>query len=342
MKDGTVIYHKASWQLLQPDGRIKCRLCPRFCILAEGQHGYCFIRKHVEGELVSLGYGYPAGFGLDPIEKKPLYHFHPGSKILSFGTIGCNLGCKYCQNWSLSRTKTLNEPLQFISPQEIIRLTQQYKTQAIAFTYNEPIIFGEYVADVAMLARAASIHTVMVSNGYITPDARETVFANIDAANIDLKAFDENFYRKYTASHSKPVLDTLIWIKNRTNVWLEITNLIIPGLNDKLSQIRDMCKWIVNELGCDTPVHFSAFHPSYKIQSTPPTPVQTICDAREIALSEGIRYCYTGNIADDSGSSTFCPACRQPIIRRGWQSVESNLVTNGTCPICRTVIPGRF
>ncbi|NIO11888.1 MAG: AmmeMemoRadiSam system radical SAM enzyme [Deltaproteobacteria bacterium] len=332
---------EALWWATEPDGRILCTLCPRFCRMAEGQAGFCYIRKNIDGKLYSLGYGRPTGFAVDPIEKKPLNHFLPGTSIVSFGTAGCNLGCRFCQNWSISKAKLDDAGSVSASPQEIVDMTASRGIPSIAYTYNDPVIFGEYVIDTSRLARERGLKNVMVTAGYITPEARRDVFKFIDATNVDLKAFTERFYHKLTFSHLDPVLDTLKWLKYETEIWFEITNLMIPGENDEPDETRRLCDWIVNQLGDSVPVHFTAFHPDFKMMDKTRTPQSTLKRARGIALSSGIKYCYLGNVRDDEGQNTVCPSCGKILIRRSWHKVVEYQLVDGHCP-CGQKIPGFF
>jgi pyruvate formate lyase activating enzyme len=334
--------HTARWWETLPDGRIHCYLCPRHCHIGEGQHGFCYIRQNVEGELVQLGYGRPAALAIDPIEKKPLNHFHPGTTILSMGAAGCNLGCQFCQNFDISKARSMQNSAAHMSPQQVVDLARYRGTPSIAFTYNEPTIWSEFVIDVAKAAHEAGIYTVMVSNGYITREAFFDVYQHIDAANIDLKGFTEGFYAKITLSHMQPVLDVLRWLRRETNVWFEITNLMIPGLNDANAETTELSDWILGELGDDVPLHFTAFHPDFKMLDRPHTPPQTIHRARQIALERGLKFVYEGNIVTPEGGNTTCPGCKRTIVRRSWHRVESCDIEHGKCLHCGTEIPGRF
>jgi pyruvate formate lyase activating enzyme len=332
----------AKWWQKTENGKLLCTLCPRYCTIGEGQSGFCFVRKNIKGELYSTGYGRPTGFAIDPIEKKPLNHFFPGSEILSFGTAGCNLGCKFCQNWTMSKARLEETRSLYAAPEEVIGIAGKYKTPSIAFTYNDPVIIGEYVIDIARLAREKGIKTVMVTAGYIDKEARKDVFKNIDAANVDLKAFSEDFYFKLTSSHLKPVLDTLLWLKNETGVWFELTTLLIPGENDSPGEIKRMCAWILDNLGDSTPVHFTAFHPDFKMADKKPTPSETVKSARKTALELGIKYCYTGNIVFPEGGTTSCPGCGIALIKRNWHSVAEINMAGNKCLKCGYLIQGRF
>lgn len=323
------------------DGRLHCYLCPRHCHIGEGQTGFCFIRKNEGGRLVSLGYGRPAALAIDPIEKKPLNHFFPGTPILSLGTAGCNMGCVFCQNWDISKARANQVNAADFSPEQVLALAVRYDTPHVAFTYNEPTIWGEYAVDIARLAHEAGINTVMVSNGYISREAFFDIYQHIDAANIDLKAFTENFYSKITLTHLQPVLDTLQWLRQETNVWFEITNLIIPTLNDSEDELKRLCGWVLDNLGDDVPLHFSAFHPDFKLRDKQPTPPEKLHAARALAMQMGIKFVYEGNIAS-AESDTFCPGCKRRIIRRSWHDTVENHVRDGKCVYCGTVIAGVF
>ncbi len=333
---------EARWWTPLPNGRIRCELCPRYCKLADGQTGFCGVRQALGGRLVTLVYGKPAGLAVDPIEKKPLFHFLPASLVLSFGTVGCQLGCRYCQNWHLSRESMTESNLQYVEPGEIVRAAEANDCPSIAYTYNEPIIFAEYLIDIARLARNRGLLNVMVTNGYVSNEARAEVFDLIDGVNVDLKAFDEGFYRKYTLSSLKPVLETLIWIRTRTRAWLEITTLLIPGLNDAEDQILSEVHWILDNLGRDVPLHFTAFRPDYKMLDHPPTDPETLRRARDIALREGIQFVYVGNVADPAGQTTYCPSCGATLIARTWHASDVRGLDGNKCKACGATIPGVF
>jgi pyruvate formate lyase activating enzyme len=332
---------EALWWKTESDGRILCKLCPRFCRVGEGQAGFCYIRKNIAGKLYSLGYGKSTGFAVDPIEKKPLNHFLPGTGVLSFGTAGCNLGCRFCQNWSISKAKLDAAESLGVGPEEVVELALAQNVPSIAFTYNDPVIWGEFAIDISRLARERGLNSVMVTAGYITPEARPDVYRYIDAANVDLKAFTDQFYRKLTFSHIEPVLDTLRWLKHETDIWFEITNLMIPEENDAPEETRRLCDWVLNNLGDNVPLHFSAFHPDFKMTEKPRTPASTLRRAREIALSAGIKYCYVGNVFDDEGRTTYCPACGAAVIRRVWHDILEYRLIEDRCP-CGETIPGRL
>jgi pyruvate formate lyase activating enzyme len=335
----TATLHEAQWWEREPGGRIHCYLCPRHCHIGEGQGGFCFIRVNRGGKLYSLGYGAPAALQIDPIEKKPLNHFLPGTRVFSMGTAGCNMGCFFCQNWDISKSKQDQVNARDVPPETVPELARSYGCESIAFTYNEPTIWGEYIIDICRAAKSSGLKTVMVSNGYITREAFHDIYDYIDAANIDLKAFTENFYGKITLTHMQPVLDTLLLLKTETPVWFEITNLMIPTLNDDPEETRKLAGWILENLGPDIPLHFTAFHPDFKLQNKPPTPPETLHRARSIAIEAGLHYVYEGNIVTEA-SSTFCPQCNLRVIRRSWHKVEANLLKDGKCPQCSCVIPG--
>ena len=332
---------EALWWRTEADGRILCTLCPRFCRIGKGQAGFCYIRQNIGGKLYSLGYGKPTGFAIDPIEKKPLNHFLPGTGILSFGTAGCNLGCRFCQNWSISKAKLDDAQSLSAGPEEVVQLALTHNVPSIAFTYNDPVIWGEFVIDVSRLARECGLKSVMVTAGYITPEARPEVYRYIDAANVDLKAFTERFYHKLTFSHLDPVLDTLKWLKNETGIWLEITNLMIPGENDDPEETKQLCHWVLENLGDSVPIHFTAFHPDFKMMDKPGTPTATLKRARLIALSAGVKYCYVGNVLDNEGQTTFCSNCGRALIRRSWHDILDYQLIESHCP-CGQKIPGYF
>jgi pyruvate formate lyase activating enzyme len=293
--------------------------------------------------MILTTYGRSSGFCIDPIEKKPLNHFYPGSSVLSFGTAGCNLACKFCQNWDTSKSRDMDRYMDQASPTAIAKIAKQYGCKSVAFTYNDPTIFAEYAMDVADACHALGVKTVAVTAGYIHDEARRDFYAKMDAANVDLKAFTENFYYKVTGSQLQPVLDTLTYLKHETDVWFEITTLLIPGLNDSDEEITAMCQWIHKNLGDDVPHHFSAFHPDYKMTDTPATPIGTLVRAREIAIEAGLKYVYTGNVHNQAGDTTFCPKCRAPLIVRDWYQINQyRLTKEGCCPQCSAPVAGRF
>jgi pyruvate formate lyase activating enzyme len=331
------------WWHALGDGRIQCDLCPRDCKLHDGQRGACFVRQNIGSEMVLTTYGRSSGFCIDPIEKKPLHHFYPGSSVLSFGTAGCNLACKFCQNWDISKSKDMDRLMDQASPEEIAMAAQRAGAKSVAFTYNDPVIFAEYAMDTADACHAHGIKTVAVTAGYIHPEARREFYAKIDAANIDLKAFTDDFYFKLTGAHLQPVLDTLRYVHHETDTWLEVTTLLIPGKNDSEEELEAMTRWIAKQLGTDVPLHFSAFHPDYKMGDIPATPPRTLTRAREIAMRNGLQFVYTGNVHDIDGGTTYCPSCESPLIVRDWYRIEDyRLTPEGRCPHCQTKIAGHF
>ncbi len=313
------------------------------CKLKEGQRGLCFVRQHVKGELVLTTYGRSSGFCVDPIEKKPLNHFYPGSAVLSFGTAGCNLACRFCQNWDISKSRQMDTLADDASPETIARAAASLGCRSVAYTYNDPVIFIEYAVDVARACRSAGVANVAVTAGEILAEPRTEFFAEMDAANVDLKAFTEEFYRKQCGGELEPVKETLEYLVRETDVWVELTTLLIPGLNDSDDEIHEMTTWVVDRLGPDVPMHFTAFHPSYKMLDLPPTPPSTLGRARKIATDNGVRFAYTGNVHDESGGSTICPACSRVLIGRDWYRLTRwNLTDDGRCTTCGTACPGRF
>ena len=330
------------WHKIE-DGRIQCDLCPRDCKLHEGQRGACFVRMRENDQIVLTTYGRSSGFCIDPIEKKPLNHFYPGSSVLSFGTAGCNLACKFCQNWDISKSRDMDRLMDQASPEAIAIAAEKHNCKSVAFTYNDPVIFAEYAMDTADECHKRGLKTVAVTAGYIHEEARRDFFAKVDAANVDLKGFTDEFYYKLTGAHLQPVLDTLVYLRKETDVWFEITTLLIPGKNDSDEEITAMCQWIKNELGPEVPLHFSAFHPSHKMMDVPPTPVTTLVKARKIAMQQGLHYVYTGNVHNIEGDTTFCPQCNHALIVRDWYQInEYRLNKEGRCPDCGAEIAGRF
>jgi len=336
-------HHPGRWWHSLPDGRIQCDLCPRDCKLHEGQRGACFVRKMEGGAMVLTTYGRSSGFCIDPIEKKPLNHFYPGSKVFSFGTAGCNLACKFCQNWDISKSRETDTLMDQASPEEIAKAALRTGSKSVAFTYNDPTIFAEYAMDTADACHDLGIKTVAVTAGYIHDAPRREFYAKMDAANVDLKSFTEEFYFQLTGSHLQPVLETLIYLKRETGVWVEITTLLIPGYNDSEAEIAALSEWVYRELGPEVPLHFSAFHPDYKMTDVSPTPGATLTRSREIARKAGLHYVYTGNVHDSEGGTTNCPGCQAPLIIRDWYRIDRyDLGTDGRCPHCGHLIAGRF
>ena len=335
--------HPARWWHALPDGRIQCDLCPRDCKLHEGQRGACFVRQR-EGDAMQLTtYGRSSGFCIDPIEKKPLNHFYPGSSVLSFGTAGCNLACKFCQNWDISKSRDMDKLGAEALPEAIARAARQGGAHSVAFTYNDPVIFAEYAMDVADACHALDVKTVAVTAGYMHAAPRAEFYAKMDAANIDLKGFTERFYADLCAARLADVLDTLAYVKSETACWLEITTLLIPGENDSDAEVRALARWVRAELGPDVPLHFTAFHPDFKMTGKSATPAATIKHARHIAQEEGLHYVYTGNIHDAEGGSTWCPGCAAPLVRRDWYHVSDYRISDARrCVACGTHVAGRF
>ncbi|MGI9281740.1 MAG: AmmeMemoRadiSam system radical SAM enzyme [Endozoicomonas sp.] len=329
------------WHSLD-DGRIQCDVCPRACKLREGQQGLCFVRARHQDQIVLTSYGRSSGFCIDPVEKKPLNHFLPGTPVLSFGTAGCNLACKFCQNWDMSKSREMDTLADQAMPEQLALAALETGCRSMAFTYNDPVIFLEYARDVALAGHEQGIRSVAVSAGYICEEPRETFFQFIDAANIDLKAFTESFYKKVCGGALQPVLETLKYLKHETNVWFEVTTLLIPGENDSDQELNAMTEWIVEHLGGDVPIHFTAFHPDWKMMSHSHTPAETLTRAREIAISKGIRYAYTGNVHDSQGGSTCCHSCGHLLIERDWYQLGTWNLKSGRCNQCGESVAGVF
>ena len=330
------------WHRLKDD-RIQCDLCPRACRLREGQRGLCFVRAREDHQVVLKTYGRSSGFCIDPIEKKPLNHFFPGTPVLSFGTAGCNLACKFCQNWDISKSREIDTLSDSATPEHIALAAQRTGCTSVAFTYNDPVIFHEYAIDIAQACREKGIKSVAVTAGYVCPEPRAEFFTYMDAANVDLKAFTERFYKKVCGGELAPVLETLEYLKHETDVWLELTTLLIPGENDSPGEIDEMTRWIVDHLGPDVPMHFTAFHPDWKMRDKGNTPPATLVQAREIAVANGVHYAYTGNVHDAQGGSTYCHHCGDKLIGRDWYELSDwNLDDTGHCLNCGTACAGRF
>jgi pyruvate formate lyase activating enzyme len=330
------------WHRLDDD-RVQCDVCPRECRLHEGQRGLCFVRGRVADQVVLTTYGRSSGFCVDPIEKKPLNHFLPGSSVLSFGTAGCNLACKFCQNWDISKSREIDRLTEEAGPGDIAEAAERLGCRSVAMTYNDPVIFLEYAVDVADACRARGIKAIAVTAGYLTDAPRRELFAHVDAANVDLKAFTEDFYRRVSAAHLQPVLDTLVHLRHETDVWFEITTLLIPGHNDSDDEIDAECAWIAAHLGTDVPLHFTAFHPDYKMRDVPPTPPSTLSRARRIAQRHGLRFVYTGNVHDEDGGRTTCPDCGEAVVERDWYVIgRYRLTDEGRCMSCGSIVPGRY
>ena len=335
--------YPARWWHLLADGRMQCDLCPRDCRLHDGQRGLCFVRMRQGEQMLLTTYGRSSGYCVDPIEKKPLNQFYPGTSVLSFGTAGCNLACKFCQNWDISKSRSFDKLADQASPVAIANTAVESGCKSVAFTYNDPVIFAEYAMDVADACHALDIKTVAVTAGYMHDLPRREFYAKMDAANVDLKAFTEEFYFKQTGAHLQPILETLQYLRRETTVWVELTTLLIPGYNDSAHEIGQMCEWIAKELGTDVPLHFTAFHPDYKMTLIPATPASKLTEARQIAQAAGLLHVYTGNVHDLSGGTTLCAKCRQPLIVRDWYQIREYAVTeNGECPHCGAKLSGHF
>jgi len=330
------------WHRLE-DGRIQCDVCPRACKLREGQRGLCFVRACQDGAVVLTTYGRSSGFCVDPIEKKPLNHFLPGTPVLSFGTAGCNLACKFCQNWDMSKSREMDTLADAAAPTDLARVARELGCRSVAFTYNDPVIFLEYATDVARECRRIGVRSVAVTAGYVCSEPRAEFFRHMDAANVDLKAFTEAFYWKLTGSHLAAILETLVYLRRETEVWIELTNLLIPGHNDSERELEEMTQWVVEHLGSEVPMHFTAFHPDWKMRETPPTPAATLSRARAIAHKNGVRYAYTGNVHDEAGGSTYCHGCGERLVGRDWYRITDwNLAPGGVCPSCGATCAGVF
>ncbi len=330
------------WHALD-NGRVQCDLCPRFCRLLEGQRGLCFVRARENDEIVLKTWGRSSGFCVDPIEKKPLNHFLPGTPVLSFGTAGCNLACKFCQNWDISKSRETDTLADQATPEVIAEAAQRLGCRSVAFTYNDPVVFLEYAVDVAQACRERGIRSVAVTAGEICAEPRVDFFRHMDAANVDLKAFTESFYRKICGGSLEAVKETLVYLKHETDVWFELTTLLIPGENDSSQELDEMTRWVVEALGPDVPMHFTAFHPDWKMMDHPPTPPATLTRARKIAMENGVRYAYTGNVHDEDGGTTRCHACGETLIGRDWFVLTGwKLTADGRCSSCRTACAGRF
>ena len=338
--DGTV---PGRYWAMQEDGRIECQLCPRFCRLREGQRGLCFVRGRQDGRIVLTSYGRSSGFCLDPIEKKPLNHFLPGTSVLSFGTAGCNLTCKFCQNHDMSKSREMDRLMARASPDDLARAAARAGAASVAYTYNDPVIFLEYAVDTARACRAAGVKSVAVTAGYICEEPRVEFFEAMDAANVDLKAFTERFYHKLTGAHLAPVLETLEYLVNQTEVWVEITTLLIPGENDSEAEICELSEWVGSRLGPDVPLHFTAFHPDFRMMDTPRTPPETLLRARKTAQDVGLHHVYVGNVHHEPAQSSYCAGCGVRVIGRDWHQLSDwRLTDKGCCTICDTQFPGRI
>jgi pyruvate formate lyase activating enzyme len=333
---------RGEWHHQTSQGRLQCDLCPRHCTLSDGQRGFCFVREARGSDVVLTSYGRASGFCVDPIEKKPLNHFYPGTSVLSFGTAGCNLGCRFCQNWDISKAKQMDRLTDLASPEAIAQAAERAGCKSIAFTYNDPVIFAEYAIDTAEAARARGLAAVAVTAGYIGDKAREAFFAPMDAANVDLKGFTEHFYKKLCFASLGPVLDTLVYLKRETKVWFEITTLLIPGQNDSEAEVDQLCGFVLEQLGPEVPLHFTAFHPDFKLTELGPTPKSTLVRARAQARKAGLRHVYTGNVHDLAGQSTYCAVCDTPLIERDWYRLGAFRIEHGRCPKCSATLAGHY
>jgi len=323
--------------------RVQCDLCPRACKIHDGQRGLCFVRAARGGEVVLTTYGRSSGFCVDPIEKKPLNHFLPGTPVLSFGTAGCNLTCKFCQNWDISKAREFDVLMDAATPEAIARTAQEMGCKSVAFTYNDPVVFLEYAIDTAVECHKRGLKTVAVTAGYISPEPRREFFAHMDAANVDLKGFSEDFYQSLCTGHLADVLDTLVYLNHETDVWVETTTLLIPGQNDSAQEIDAMTRWVVKELGPDVPMHFTAFHPDWKMLDIPATPHATLLAARQIAMDNGVRHAYVGNVHDLDAESTYCHGCGERLIGRDWYVLSDwKLSADGHCTTCGERCAGVF
>ncbi|MEO0137566.1 MAG: AmmeMemoRadiSam system radical SAM enzyme [candidate division WOR-3 bacterium] len=341
IKTGLILPKPARYYEKLPNKIVKCHLCPRMCIVPQGKKGFCRARKNIDGDYYTLVYSNPCAVHIDPIEKKPLFHFLPGTTALSLATAGCNFTCKNCQNWDISQASPEETDNIEISPQKMVELALQYKTPTIAYTYTEPSVFYEYMLDIAKLARDHGILNIYHSNGYLNQEPLEELIRYLDGANVDLKGFSEDFYKDITGGTLQPVLDTLKTLK-KNGVWLEITNLIIPTKNDDEKMIKQMCEWIRDELGREVPIHFSRFYPQYKLQNIPPTPIETLQKAAKIAQKVGLHYVYIGNVPGIKEENTYCPKCRKILIeRKGYRILQVN-IKKGKCQFCKTQIPGHW
>ena len=339
--NGGVSYEGRYWHK-QEDGRIHCDLCPRACVLQDGDRGFCFVRKNENDKMILTTYGLSTGFCIDPIEKKPLNHFLPGTSVLSFGTAGCNLGCQFCQNWSISKSREIELLSEKATAEDIAKTALRLGCRSVAFTYNDPVVWAEYAIDTAKACRSVGVNSIAVTAGYITDAARPEFYSVMDAANVDLKAFSELFYQKVTLSQMQPVLDTLVFLKEETDVWFEITNLMIPGQNDSFDEIKRMVDWLLTNIGDSVPIHFTAFHPDFRMREIGATPVETLIRARSQAMDAGLKYVYTGNVDDVARQSTYCPACQTSVIERNWYEIGHFKIKQGCCKNCGEPIAGRF
>jgi pyruvate formate lyase activating enzyme len=335
-------YALGRWQHPLADGRVQCDLCPRYCRLHEGQRAFCFVRQRVGDRIFLTSYGKASGFCVDPIEKKPLNHFLPGTSVLSFGTAGCNLGCKFCQNWDISKAREIERLSDSALPEQVARAAVEAGCSSVAFTYNDPVVFAEYAIDTAKACRAAGLKTVAVTSGYITREARDDFYGVMDAANVDLKAFTDQFYQKLCFAELERVKETLVYLKSDTSVWFEVTTLLIPGHNDSVEEVDRLCDWYAQALGPDVPLHFTAFHPDFKMRDVPRTPPETCVRARAQGKAHGLRHVYAGNIHDPASDSTYCAGCGTVLIERDWYELGAYRLDGNRCRACGEALPGVF
>ena len=319
--------------------QVQCELCPKNCLIGPGQSGECRVRINIDGVLRTVVYGYPCSISVDPVEKKPLFHFLPGTPILSIATVGCNLHCRNCQNWEISQANPEDTPAAFCPPERLVQLTREQSCTSIAYTYTEPIIYYEYTYDSAKLAREAGMRNVLVTAGYVNEEPWRQLLEYVDAANIDLKALSDEFYQRVCSATLKPVQDALVAAK-ASGALVEVTHLIIPTLNDQGEQLRQLSRWIKTNMGAETPLHFSRFFPKYKMLNLPPTSLRTLDTARDIAMEEGLQYVYIGNIQSKEGQNTYCPGCKRLLIERNGYTILQNNLKDGRCPDCSKEIYG--
>jgi pyruvate formate lyase activating enzyme len=337
------MYHPTKYWHKLEDSRVQCDVCPRACKMHEGQRGLCFVRGVEGGEVRLYTYGRSSGFCIDPIEKKPLNHFLPGTSVLSFGTAGCNLACKFCQNWDMSKSREMDTLADRATPEMLATTAKRLGCSSVAYTYNDPVVFMEYAMDVADACRERGVRSVAVTAGYMCAQPRAEFYQHMDAANVDLKGFTERFYRKICGGELGAVLETLEYLRHETRVWFEITTLLIPDENDSNAELEQLTRWIADKIGPDVPLHFTAFHPDWKMMDKSRTPAATLTRAREIALQNGLHYVYTGNVHDTAGSSTYCASCSSRVIERDWYELGGwRLDEQGRCLQCGAQLPGVF
>jgi pyruvate formate lyase activating enzyme len=335
------VQYRASYWEDAGEKRIRCVLCPRECIVADRERGTCGVRENRDGTYYTLVHSNPCSLNNDPIEKKPLFHYRPGTKALSLATAGCNIECRFCQNWEISQFRPEQVPSQNVGPEQVVRHAERLGSSSIAFTYSEPVVFYEYMRDICLAAEGTKVGRVMISNGYINRKPLKELLGHMDAVKIDFKSFSESFYRDVCSGHLRPVLDTLVDIKE-AGVWLEMVMLVVPTLNDDTVELKAMCRWILQKLGPDVPIHFTRFHPMYKITNLSPTPVKTLEKARKIALDTGLHFAYAGNVPGHPGENTYCPSCGKTIIERDGYFIVENRIQNNTCSFCGAKVAGKW